>query len=101
LLSREPYALDVGAVIDKAAEVGVAIELNADPHRMDLDWRDLITAKRRGATVAIGPDAHSVLALDNVTVGVGMARKAWLEPTDLLNARDANGVIAFARNRRR
>ena len=101
LLSREPYALDVAAVIDKAAEVGVAIELNADPHRMDLDWRDLITAKRRGATVAIGPDAHSVLALDNVTVGVGMARKAWLEPTDLLNARDATGVIAFARKRRR
>jgi DNA polymerase (family 10) len=101
LLSREPYALDVDAVIDKAADVGVAVELNADPHRMDLDWRHLITAKRRGATVALGPDAHSVHALDNVVMGVGMARKGWLEPSDLLNARDAVGVIAFARNRRR
>ena len=66
LLSREPYAIDLDAVIEKAAEVGVAVELNADPHRLDLDWRHLIAAKRRGATVEIGPDAHSVNALDNV-----------------------------------
>jgi DNA polymerase (family 10) len=101
LLSREPYAIDVDAVIEKAAAVGVAVELNADPHRMDLDWRHLITAKRRGATVAIGPDAHSVNALDNVVLGVGTARKGWLEARDLLNARDAAGIIAFARSRRR
>jgi DNA polymerase (family 10) len=101
LLSREPYAIDVDAVIEKAAEVGVAVELNADPRRMDLDWRYLIEAKRRGATVAIGPDAHSVNALDNLVIGVGMARKGWLEPSDLLNARDADGVLAFARSRRR
>jgi DNA polymerase (family 10) len=101
LLSREPYAIDVDAVIEKAADVGVAVELNADPHRLDLDWRHLITAKRRNATVALGPDAHSVNALDNVIVGVGMARKGWLEATDLLNTRDADGVIAFARKRRR
>ena len=101
LLSREPYALDVEAVIEKAAAVGVAVELNADPHRLDLDWRHLIEAKRRNATVALGPDAHSVNALDNVRVGVGMARKAWLESTDLLNTRDADGVVAFARARRR
>jgi DNA polymerase (family 10) len=68
---------------------------------MDLDWRHLITAKRRGATVAIGPDAHSVNALDNVVLGVGTARKGWLEARDLLNARDAAGIIAFARSRRR
>jgi DNA polymerase (family 10) len=101
LLSREPYAIDVDAVIEKAADVGVAVELNADPHRLDLDWRHLIEAKRRGATVALGPDAHSVNALDNVVIGVGMARKGWLESTDLLNARDARGVIDFARSRRR
>ena len=99
LLSREPYAIDVEAVIEKATEVGVAVELNADPHRLDLDWRHLITAKRRGATVALGPDAHSVNALDNVAIGVGMARKGWLEASDLLNAREADEVIAFARRR--
>jgi DNA polymerase (family 10) len=101
LLSREPYAIDVDAVIEKAAAVGVAVELNADPHRLDLDWRYLIEAKRRNATVALGPDAHSVNALDNVSIGVGMARKGWLEATDLLNARNADGIIAFARARRR
>jgi DNA polymerase (family 10) len=101
LLSREPYALDVGAVIEKAADVGVAVELNADPRRLDLDWRHLIEAKRHGATVVLGPDAHSVNALDNVAIGVGMARKGWLEASDLLNALDAAGVLAFARSRRR
>ena len=101
LLSREPYAIDVDAVIEKAAAVGVAVELNADPHRLDLDWRHLIEAKRRHATVALGPDAHSVNALDNVSVGVGMARKGWLEAADLLNTRDADSVVAFARARRR
>ena len=101
LLSREPYAIDVDAVIDKAAAVGVAVELNADPHRLDLDWRHLIEAKRRHATIALGPDAHSVNALDTVSVGVGMARKGWLEATDLLNTRDADGVVAFARARHR
>jgi DNA polymerase (family 10) len=59
----------------------------------------LIEAKRRGATVALGPDAHSVSALDNVAIGVGMARKGWLEASDLLNARDTEGVLAFARSR--
>jgi DNA polymerase (family 10) len=101
LLSREPYAIDVDAVIEKAAAVGVAVELNADPHRLDLDWRYLIEAKRRKTMVALGPDAHSVNALDNVSVGVGLARKGWLESTDLLNTRDADGVVAFARARRR
>jgi DNA polymerase (family 10) len=99
LLSREPYALDVEAVIDKAAEVGVALELNADPHRLDLDWSHLIEAKRRGARVALGPDAHSVRGLDNVNVGVGMARKGWLEASDLLNAGGVDDVVAFARSR--
>src|SRR5690349_4652808 len=101
LLSREAYAIDVDAVIDKAADVGVAVELNADPRRLDLDWRHLIEAKRRGATVALGPDAHSVNALDNVVIGVGMARKGWLEASDLLNTRDARGIVDFARSRRR
>ena len=100
LLSREPYAFDVDAVIEKAAEAGVALELNADPYRLDLDWRHVIEAKRRGATIAIGPDAHSAGSLDNVYVGVGMARKGWLEAVDVLNTRAVDDVLAFARRRR-
>jgi DNA polymerase (family X) len=100
LLTREPYGIDMGAVIEKAGETGVAIELNADPHRLDLDWRYLHEAKRRGAQVEIGPDAHSVAALDYTSLGVSMARKGWLEASDVLNAREADDVLAFARARR-
>ena len=101
LLSREPYALDVDAVLEKAAALGVAVELNADPHRLDLDWRHLQTAKRLGVTVEIGPDAHSARGLDNMEVGIGIARKGWLERGDVLNARSADDVVAFAQARRR
>ena len=100
LLSREPYAIDVEAVLEKAAQVGAAVELNADPHRLDLDWRYCRQAKELGVTIEIGPDAHSTAGLDNVHFGVGMARKAWLEADEILNARSADDVIAFARKRR-
>jgi DNA polymerase (family 10) len=101
LLSREPYALDVEAVLEKAAHVGVSVELNADPHRLDLDWRYCRQAKELGVTIEIGPDAHSERSLDNVHFGIGLARKAWLEAGEILNTRSADEVIAFARKRRK
>jgi histidinol phosphatase-like PHP family hydrolase len=100
LLAREPYAVDMNAVIEKAAESGVAIELNADPHRLDLDWRHCRHAKELGVPIEIGPDAHSTGGLDNVAIGVGIARKGWLERDDILNARAADEVVAFANARR-
>ncbi len=100
LLSREPYAIDVEAVLEKAARVGVAVELNADPHRLDLDWRYCRQAKDLGVTIEIGPDAHSVAALDNVHFGIGLSRKAWLEAGEILNTRRADDIIAFAKRRR-
>ena len=100
LLSREPYAIDVEAVLEKAAETGVVVELNADPHRLDLDWRYCRQAKELGLTIEIGPDAHSPASLDNVHFGIGMARKAWLEAGEILNTRSADDVLAFARKRR-
>jgi DNA polymerase (family 10) len=99
LLTREPYPIDIEAVLEKAVQVGVAVELNADPHRFDLDWRYCRRAKDLGVTIEIGPDAHSTAALDNVHFGIGMARKAWLEAGEILNARSADDVIAFARKR--
>jgi DNA polymerase (family 10) len=101
LLTREPYAIDMRAVIEKAADCGVAVELNADPHRLDLDWRLCHEARQRGVTIEIGPDAHSVHGLDNVHIGVGVARKGWLEAADVLNARPADEVLAFAARRRK
>jgi DNA polymerase (family 10) len=100
LLTREPYPINIQAVLEKAAQVGVAVELNADPHRLDLDWRYCRQAKELGVKIEIGPDAHSTAGLDNVHFGIGMARKAWLEPGEILNTGSADDVIAFARKRR-
>jgi len=100
LLSREPYAIDIEAVIEKAAETGTAIELNADPHRLEMDWRHCRSARDRGVLIEIGPDAHSVNGLDNTFVGVGLARKGWLRSEDVLNARSAKEVVRFAKKKR-
>ena len=100
LLSREPYAIDMEAVIERAAETGACIELNADPHRLDLDWRLCHAAKDRGVMIEIGPDAHSTHGLDNVEIGVGIARKGWLEAADVLNTRPVEDVVTIARGRR-
>jgi DNA polymerase (family 10) len=101
LLTREPYAIDMDAVMEKAGRLGVAIELNADPHRLDLDWRLARLARKYGATIEIGPDAHSVDGLENMALGIGMARKAWLRPEDVINTRSAEEFVAFATRRRR
>jgi DNA polymerase (family 10) len=100
LLAREPYGIDLDAVFEKAAAVGVAIELNADPKRLDIDWRYLDRARELGVTIGIGPDAHSRAGLQWTDLGVMMARKGWIEPRHVLNARDADEVVAFARRRR-
>ena len=99
LLSRDAYAIDIEAVLEKAREVGVAVELNADPHRLDLDWHYVKRAKSLGVTIEIGPDAHSRGGLEWTELGVAMARKGWLERSDVLNARSADQVMAFAKRR--
>jgi DNA polymerase (family 10) len=100
LLTREPYAIDIEAVIEKAADTGLVIELNADPHRLDLDWRHCRTAREMGVPVEIGPDAHSQTGLDVMEIGVRMARKAWLEAADVFNTRSAEEIVEFARKKR-
>ncbi|HUQ45006.1 MAG TPA: PHP domain-containing protein [Gemmatimonadaceae bacterium] len=100
LLSRDAYAIDMQAVLEHAAERGVAIEINADPHRLDLDWRLIPSARSLGATFEIGPDAHSPQGLDNMSFGVGIARKGSIGREEVLNARPASDVVSFARARR-
>jgi DNA polymerase (family 10) len=100
LLSRDPYGIDLDAIIEKAARHGVALEINADPHRLDLDWRVLRRVRSGGVMISIGADAHSIPGIGNVDFGVGMARKGWLGPDDILNARSVEGFTAFARRRR-
>jgi DNA polymerase (family X) len=100
LLSRDPYGLDLDAVIAKAAASGVALEVNADPHRLDLDWRPLRRARAAGVAISIGADAHNVAGIANVEYGVGVARKGWLGPADVLNALPVEGFLAHAQGRR-
>lgn len=100
LLAREPYAIDLTAVMIKAAQVGVAIELNADPHRLDIDWRACRVAAEHGTMVSIGPDAHSPQGFENLSMGVAVARKGWLAAHNVLNTRSADDVLAFASARR-
>jgi DNA polymerase (family 10) len=87
-------------VLRRAAERGVAVEVNADPHRLDLDWRAVREARQLGVTISIGADAHSVAGMSNVDVGVGIARKGWLEAERVLNTRDVDGFLGHARKRR-
>jgi DNA polymerase (family 10) len=100
LLSREPYPVDMEAVLVKAAETGVAIEINADPHRLDLDWRLVRRAKEMGVAISIGSDAHNAAGIANVDVGVGIARKGWLRKDDVLNSRTVDGFLKFVAGRR-
>ncbi len=100
LLSRDPYGIDLDAVFEKAAATGVALEINADPHRLDLDWRVVRRAREAGVTISIGADAHNTAGIGNVEYGVGMARKGWLGPRDILNARPVEEFLQFARSRR-
>jgi DNA polymerase (family 10) len=100
LLSRDPYAIDMEAVIQKAAKTGVAIEINADPHRLDLDWRLLRQARQLGVAISIGADAHNLGGIRNVEFGVGIARKGWLTQADVLNALPVEGFLAHVAKRR-
>lgn len=100
LLRREPFAVDMDAIMDRAANGGIALELNTDPNRLDLDWRLLRTAVERGVTIEIGPDAHSPDELGFVEFGMQIARKGWLEARVVLNTRSADDVVAFAKARR-
>ena len=100
LLARDPYAIDMHAVIARAGQRGVAIEINGDPHRLDLDWRLCAEARDAGVRLVIGADAHSLAGLRNAEWGLGIARKGGLEAGDVLNTRNAEEFVAFARARR-
>ncbi|MGA8164051.1 MAG: DNA polymerase/3'-5' exonuclease PolX [Waddliaceae bacterium] len=85
LLRREPYAINVHKVIDAAIANKTIIELNANPQRLDMDWRLWRHAKEKGLMCAINPDAHNTDSLLFYRAGVNIARKGWLEKKDILN----------------
>ncbi len=101
LLMRDGYPVDLGAVIDAAAEHDVAIEINAHPRRLDLDWRWVRRAREAGVTIVVNPDAHEPGEIAAFRYGVGVARKGWLEKQHVLNTRTADEVRAWLAERRR
>ncbi len=86
LLGREPYDVDMEAVVKAAGAAGKIIEINSSPYRLDLDWRLGKLAKSVGVKVALNPDAHSIDGLKDFRYGIGIARKGWFETGDVINA---------------
>lgn len=100
LLARDAYAVDVDAVIEAAAKSGTMIEINASPHRLDLDDTHCRRAKALGVTIVINPDAHSTSGLNDLDYGVGVARRAGLGPADLFNTAAVDQVAQQLEARR-
>jgi DNA polymerase (family 10) len=94
LLSREGYRIDMKRVIDAAKAYGKIIEINANPHRLDLDWRLCRYAKAQGVKVSINPDAHATEGLEDVPFGVNVARKGGLGPEDVVNTLGPDKILA-------
>ena len=93
--SRPGIAPDVEAVVEAAAAAGTAIEVNANPARLDADGDTVRAAVDAGATIAVNTDAHAPRELDNARYGVHTARRGWAETADVLNARSPDELRAF------
>ena len=99
LLRREPFSLDMTAVLKRAAELGVAMEHNAAPERLDLNDHDLRLAKELGCRMVMSSDSHDSRNLGKMIYGIKQLRRAWLTAEDVLNTRPAKGFIAGLRPR--
>lgn len=93
LLARPSFAVDLEQILAACAESGVAVEINASPYRLDLDWRWARRALELGVRLIVNPDAHSVDGLDDVRWGIAMARKAGATAADLVNCGDIGEFI--------
>ena len=87
LLEREAYPLNIPKILDAAAATGTWVELNANPWRLDLDWRWWHKARDLGILCCINPDAHKTSHLRFLDFGVTLARKGWLRAQDVVNTR--------------
>ena len=97
LLERDGFPLDLEEVLAAAAAHGVAVELNTQPSRLDLDWRWLRRARDLGVRIAVNTDAHRIADLDHLELGVGIARKGWLTAGDVINTLSAEDLLTWAR----
>ncbi len=99
LLKREPYKVDMNKIIDAAIANKVVIEINANPHRLDMDWRLWKQAIEDGLMCSINPDAHSINDLEYFRAGVNIARKGWIEKESVLNAKTTEDIMSWFKER--
>ena len=100
LLGRRPgYAVDIEAVIREAKATNTALEINSYPERMDLSDVNARAAMEAGVMVAINTDSHAAEELENIKFGIWTARRAWLGPRNVLNARPLDELLSWLRNR--
>jgi len=97
---REPYEVDMEAVIKACTHRGCILELNAQPDRLDLTDIHCRMAKEAGVPIAISTDAHSVRDLDLMTYGIGQARRGWLEKSDVLNTKSLKELKKYLKKMR-
>ena len=97
---REPFALDMEAVLEACLEADVAVEINANPRRLDLDDRYAARARELGVKVVINTDAHRIAQLDLMRFGVTQARRGWLEARHVVNTLPLDELLAWLRGRR-
>ena len=90
VLTRPPFACDVEEVLDVIAESRAAVEINGDPHRLDMEPRWIREARKRDIRFVVSTDAHSTKALENFRWGVDMARRGWVRKGEVLNTRDVD-----------
>jgi len=100
LLEREPYPVNLQAVIDACVATGTWLELNCNPHRFDLDWRLWPYAKSKGVKCVINPDAHRNEHAGFLRLGAGIARKGWLEQRDVINTLTLESLSKKLRQKR-
>ena len=99
LLRREPAQYNITAVLKRAAELGVAVEHNASPSRLDLCDMHLRLARELGCKIVVNTDAHSVDEWAKMRYGIAQLRRAWLTREDVLNTQDAKGFLKSLRPR--
>jgi DNA polymerase (family 10) len=97
LSTRDPYDVDLEAVFAAARAHGKAVEINSSPERMDLSDVNARRAGALGLPIAVSTDTHSLRELDHLELGIGIARRAWLEPQQVLNTRPLNDLLAWAK----
>lgn len=100
LLIRQGYPVDHKKIIDACAANGVAVELNAHPYRLDIDWRYLYYAMEKGVMISINPDAHQVEGFQDMYFGTLVAQKVGVPKNKVLNAMDLNEISRYLRDRK-